>query len=247
MTNARKLFLAWQDQDERRWFPVGRLDADVGGPEYRFRYTRGAERARDEADFPLLPHFPKVDRDYRSERLFALFRNRVIAAGRPDRRAYLQALGLPEDADPVAILSVSGGRRVTDIYEVFPGLVKRDDGSFSCRFLVHGARHLPQASSERISRLGERERVYVTLELTRPATGLAVQIQSMDYHLLGWAPRYLVPDLKAAMRHSPTYSARVVRVNPAPVPRSQRLLVEMTGLWNGHEPMQGGDFTPLVA
>ena len=244
--SAKTLFLAWQDQDRRQWFPVGRLDADVWSPEYRFRYTKGAQRAQVEARFPLLPDFPKVDRDYRSKKLFALFQNRVIAAGRPDRSAYLHCLGLPEDADPVAILSVNGGRRVTDIYEVFPKLVKRDDGSFSCRFFVHGARHVLAASWERISRLKERETVYVTLELTNPATGLAVQIQSMDYHMLGWAPRYLIPDLKAAMRHSPTYSARVVRVNPAPVPRSQRLLVEMTGVWNGHEPMRGEDFTPLV-
>lgn len=244
--SAETLFLAWQDQDKRQWFPVGRLDADVRGPEYRFRYTKGAQRAQVEARFPLLPDFPRVDRDYRSERLFALFRNRVIAAGRPDRSAYLRCLGLPEDADPVAILSVNGRRRVTDIYEVFPRLVKREDGSFSCRFFVHGAGHVLPASWERVSRLKEGESVYVTLELTNPATGLAVQIQSTDYHMLGVGPRYLVSDLEAARRHSPTYFARVVRVNPAPVPRSQRLLVEMTGVWNGHEPMQGEDFTPLV-
>ncbi len=243
---TKTLFLAWQDQHKRQWFPVGRLDAETEETAYRFRYIKGALRAQVEGGFPLLPEFPEVGATYRSNRLFALFQNRVIAPGRPDRDAYLHCLGLPEDADPVAILSVSGGRRVTDTYEVFPRLTRRDDGSFSCRFFLHGARYVPEASWERISRLKEKERVHVTLELTNPATGLAVQIQSKDYHMIGWAPRYLVSDLAAAMVHSPTYSAHVVRINHPPTPRSQRLLVEMQGIWNGHEPMQGEDFIPLV-
>ena len=240
------LFLAWQDADRRQWFPVGRLDADVQCSEYRFRYIKGALRARKEAHFPFLMEFPKADHAYRSPTLFALFRNRVIAKGRPDRIAYLHYLGLPEDADSAAILSVNGGRRVTDFYEVFPKLVKREDESFTCRFLVHGLRHVPAASGERLSRLQEGETVNLALELANPATGQALQIQSEDHHMLGWAPRYLVADLAAAMSHSPTYSAHVVRINPAPAPQSQRLLVEMTGYLHGHEPMQGDDFKPLV-
>ncbi len=58
--SAKTLFLAWQDKREesRLWFPVGRLDADVERPLYRFRYTGGAKRAEKEAGFPLLIEFP---------------------------------------------------------------------------------------------------------------------------------------------------------------------------------------------
>ena len=245
--SEKTLFLAWQDKERsRRWFPVGRLDADVEHSRYRFRYTGGAEEAKEEAGFPPLWDFPHLKEDYRSSELFPLFRNRVIAPGRPDRTDYLCNLGLPANADPVEILSVNGGRRITDAYEVFPKLLKHEDGSFKCRFFLHGWRHVNLSAQERIGRLIEDEKLYVTLELTNPATGLAVQIQTADYHMVGWAPRYLVADLVKAMAESPKYSAHVVQVNPQPAPSKQRVLIEMHGRWNEHEPMTGEDFKPLV-
>ena len=90
------------------------------------------------------------------------------------------------------------------------------------------------------------EELYVTLELTNPVSTMAVQIQTTDYHMVGWAPRYLVADLVAAMAESPEYSAQVVRVNPQPAPSKQRVLIEMRGSWDQHEPMSGPEFRPLV-
>ena len=246
--NTNTLFLAWQDQkkESRLWFPVGQLDVDTESLFYRFRYIRGAERAKSEAGFPLLAEFPCLDEDYRSSELFPLFQNRIINPGRPDLADYLSGLDLPEGADPMEILAVSGGTRVTDAYEVFPKLVKREDGSFTCRFFLHGWRHVAQSAQERIDRLTKGDELYVTLELTNPATGLAVQIQTTDYHMIGWTPRYLVTDLVAAMAESPKYSVRVVRLNPLPAPSKQRVLIEMSGRWDKHEPMTSEDFDPLV-
>ena len=51
--SERTLFLAWQDDSSRQWFPVGRLDADVGKDFYRFRYIGGARRAKQEVGFRL--------------------------------------------------------------------------------------------------------------------------------------------------------------------------------------------------
>ena len=247
--STNTLFLAWQDQrkESRSWFPVGRLDVDGGGsPLYRFRYIGGAKRAEREAGFPLLTEFPQLDRDYWSSDLFPLFQNRIMNRARPDFADYLLGLDLSEGADPVEILSVSGGSRVTDAYEVFPKLVKHEDGSFTCRFFLHGWRHVNQSAQERLDRLTKWDDLYVTLELTNPATGLAVQLQTTDYHMIGWTPRYLVTDLVAAMAESPQYAARVVRVNPLPAPSKQRVLIEMNGRWDKHEPMTSADFDPLV-
>ena len=246
--SSKALFLGWQDkQRSRQWFPVGRLDADVGRSEYRFRYTGGAQRACHEAHFLPAIDFPELREDYRSSELFPLFKNRVMAPGRPDFAGYLQTLDLPEQADPVEILSVDGGYRVTDAFEVFPKIEKGADGSFRCRFFLHGWRHVNSTAQDRIYALEANEELYVTLELTNPATRLAVQIQTLDYHMIGWAPRYLVNDLTKAMAESPgTYAACVVRVNPLPAPSKQRLLIEMTGNWGSHEPMTDKDFEPLV-
>ena len=87
----------------------------------------------------------------------------------------------------------------------------------------------------------------MTLELTNPATQMAVQIQTEDYSMIGWAPRYLVSDLMAAIAKAPgDYEAQVVRVNPVPAPSKQRLLVELRGHWPDYDPMTNAEFRPLV-
>ena len=246
--NPRTLFLAWQDNESRQWFPVGRLDADVSGPSYCFRYTGGANRAKQETGFPLLIEFPDLYKAYRSPELFPVFQNRIMNRSRPDFVDYLRQLDLPEGADPIEILSVNGGSRVTDTYEVFPKLIKREDGSSNCRFFLHGWRYVSLAAQVRLNELRLGEELYMTLEPANPATGLAVQMQTTDYHVIGWTPRYLVQDLAAAMMEAPcAYKAKVAGLNPQPAPSKQRVLIEMTGNWGQREPMSSEDFRPLVA
>lgn len=241
------LFMAWQDPGGRAWFPIGELDVDEETPRYRFRYIRGAERARAEAGFAPLIEFPRPDRDYVSDRLFALFRNRVIARGRPDRGEYLRAHDLSDNANPIEILSVSGGRKVTDAYQVFPRLRKDPEGCFDCRFFVHGWRYTPRCAQKRIDTLQEREQLNLALELSRSANGgWAIQVQTRDRHLIGWTPRVPVQDVAAAITERAEYTARVVRVNPVPAPSRQRLLIGLSGRWERHEPMSGEDFQPLA-
>ena len=53
------------------------------------------------------------------------------------------------------------------------------------------------------------EPLYGTIELTNPVTTLAVQIQTTDYYMIGWAPRYLVGDLvQAISEYQGEYAAR---------------------------------------
>ena len=242
------LYLAWQDEEvSRQWFPIGRLDADIESSKYEFRYLEGVNRAKEEAEFAGILGFPHHRRLYRSSELFPIFQNRVLSPKRPDFGEYLRALDLGEHADPMQMLAVNGGRRMTDSFEVFPKLVKNEDGSFVCRFFLHGWRHASEAGKERIESLQPGELLYVAMELTNPKTTLAVQIQTSDYHVIGWTPRYLVGDLAVAMAESSgEYQASVVRVNPPPNPARERVLVEMRSRWDNHEPMSGPDYQPLV-
>ena len=247
--SAKTLYLAWQHREteqRRLWFPIGRLDANVRRTSYRFRYIGGARKAKSEVGFLPLVEFPDMTRDYRSSELFPLFRNRTISRSRPDRAEYLHSLDLPEDSDPVTILSANGGKRITDAFEVFPKLTKSRNGNFRCRFFLHGPRHVSEAAQRRVEELEDGEKLFVALELTNPIGELAVQVQTTDYHMIGWAPRYLVNDLATALAEAPKYSAKVARFNPVPAPLSQRVLVEMKGRWVRHEPMSGEDFQPLI-
>lgn len=197
--------------------------------------------------FSLAADFPKLKEDYRSPVLFPLFRNRIMPSERPDFAGYLQILDLPTQADPIEILAVDGGSHVTDAFEVFPQLEKGADDSFRCRFFLHGWRYVNPTAQQRLDRVAQTERLHVTLELSNPVARVAVQLQTLDYHVIGWAPRYLVKDLMMAMAESPgTCVAHVVRVNPLPAPSQQRLLIELAGNWGGHEPMTDPDFRPLV-
>ena len=244
----KSLFIAWQDpRVSRQWYPIGKLDADVDGKRYRFRYTGGAKRAEKEVQFSPLVAFPSLEKDYRSPRLFSAFTNRVMWPSRLDFKNYVESLALTEESDPIDMMAVSGGRRVTDSYEVFPQLVKGPEGGFSCRFFLHGGKHVSKPAQERLDSLETNEGLHLALELTNPLGEIAVQLQTMDYQMIGWSPRYLARDLALALAQQPSScQARVVRVNPLPVPSEERVLVELSGNLGDYEPMSGPDFQPIV-
>ena len=107
--------------------------------------------------------------------------------------------------------------------------------------------HVNPAAKDRLDALTAGEKLYVSIELTNPGTQFAVQIQTLDYHMIGWAPRYLVGDLVAAIAKTVgRYEANVVRINPMPAPSKQRVLIEFRGNWPDYEPMTGPDFEPLA-
>lgn len=250
--SEKTLFIAWQDQDgkyPRPWFPIGRLDADVERPLYRFRYTGGAQSAQNQVGFSLPPEFPGLRKAYESDTLFPIFKNRVMSPRRPDFPEYLSALDIPKTATSIDVLAANGGRKMTDAYEVFPKIDKHPDGAFSCRFFLSGWRDMPAPVKSRIETLKQCEELRLALDMAHQAPGLAVQIQTTDCIsvVIGWTPQYLAEDLAASVPQcAGEFAARVARVNPSPVPASQRVLIELSGNWNGHEPMSGPDFQPLV-
>ena len=248
MSDQKTLFLGWRDPHEHRWYPVGRLDVDSSLPQYSFGYTHGAENAAAESGFAPLYDFPNLHRRYTSTWLFPLFRNRIMNSQRKSFHDYLSLLDIDDPApDPLEILAVDEGYRVTDNFQVFPKIQKQHDGSFRCRFFLHGWRHTNEDAKRQIERLRSGDILYVTIELTNPETRYAVQIQMTDYHMIGWAPRYLVTDLVTAIAHAPgDYGARVVRVNPVPAPSRQRVLIELSGHWpHDYEPMSADEFQLL--
>lgn len=192
-----------------------------------------------------------MEERYVSPELFPLFTNRLLRREREDFPAYVERMGLKAgQVDPFEILAVSGGIRQTDTLEVFPKVEKAADGSFACRFFLHGWRHVNEGARQRIMDLHPGNTLQVALELNNPATGPAIQLQTAnDYFMLGWTPCYLVMDLIKAIGAGPTdIKAEVLRLNAPPAPYNQRLLVQMTGSFPaGVEPMASFEFQPIVA
>jgi hypothetical protein len=253
----KSLYLAWQaptdSQRSRAWFPVGRLDAETVDAEqqrslYRFRYTGGALKAQRDVGFKPLLAFPDFQKDYVSNELFPLFQNRVISPKRGDFQEYIQWLDLDRgQADPVSILSVSGGERVTDNLEVFPKVTADPSGSFHVRFFLHGQRHLGEKAIERASKLKVGDELRILVELNNPATRLAVPLLTEDYQMIGWAPRYLVEDLIQCVPHAPELSATIARINNDAAPLNQRILIDYSGRApKDTQPMSTPDFKPLL-
>ena len=189
------LYLAWQAPQSRRWFPVGRLDAeqDENGSRYEFYYVEGAQEAREAADFLMVPGFPELNAPYRSEKLFPFFENRLMNRRRPERAEYLRQLGLdPALWDPVSELAAPFNYAHGNGFEVYPDIVPDNDGHFQTQFVVHGLRYTNAHSIERAERLEIGEELRLSLELNSPVTGHAVTVKTTDQYLIGWLPRYLV-------------------------------------------------------
>ncbi|MFO0872347.1 MAG: hypothetical protein U0575_00060 [Phycisphaerales bacterium] len=122
------------------------------------------------------------------------------------------------------------------------------DGSFNCRFFLHGLRHVSDAGRQRAELLEAGEPLQVAVEVNNPATGLAVQLQSDDCHILGWAPCYLVQDLCAAISEHSRIEATVTRINRIEAPLARRELVELRGGFQSHvEPMAADEYEVLTA
>lgn len=247
----KTLFVSWKaTPNVGGWFPVGRLDADVAAERYEFRYVQGALQAAEERGFVPFDSFPDFRKEYVSGELFPFFANRVQNKSRPSFREYLHRLDLDkgqETFDPIEALAVSEGRRATDSLEIFPKVERTEGSPFAIKFFLHGLQYLNPASTARIENLKPNEDLSVAVEVNNPATHYAVQLQTRDRMLVGYAPRYLISDLfRVIVRCEYPVSAQISRVNRLPAPPSQRLLVLFEGCWpEGYQPMSGPEFKTL--
>ncbi len=245
------LFVAWQDPESRRYYPVARLMSAVGRDDqaYEFAYIHGAQEAAQAGFKPFLA-FPQLDRVCRSDDLFAFFANRVMSHERTDFAATVSRLGLdPQNADDMTILARSGGVRATDSIELFPlATFDRAESCYRTLFLAHGLRYVPNHSRDRIERLARDERLFVLLDFQNTVDPRALALRTDDQFLVGYIPRYLVPDTWQLLEQCDLVEVFVDRVNPPPAPVQQRLLCEMVACCpDGFVPFSEQTYKPISA
>lgn len=249
---SKTLFVAWQDPERRRWYPIGRLTSS--DRRFLFLYVKGALNAEREAGFTPLAAFPDFRTGYRSDHLFPLFTNRLLPVSRPEYGQFLEWLSLPEtEADPVAILARSGGQRVTDTLEVFPCPDRLPTGEYKLHFLVHGLSHMPPESRERVGTLQPGDQLLLMADLQNPHDSHAFALRTNetnpgDMHLIGYCPRYLSADLSKLLNlnHSQPV-VTVERVNHAPAPVQFRILCRLIARWaEDFVPFSGSEYQPVM-
>ncbi|MEB3827644.1 HIRAN domain-containing protein [Phormidium sp. CCY1219] len=241
----KKLFVAWQDPVSRAWFAIAQLT--YSDNRYQFTYIRGVKEACNRANFPGLWSFPNLEKVYESPELFPFFSNRVLRRSRPDYPDYIRWLNLPEGSDhPMAMLSRSGGTKLTDNFALFPYPEADDRGRYHLYFCAHGLRYMPSATNHRILQLQVGERLLMMHDAHNEYDRLALMLRTEDFHLVGYCPRYLLDEIFNLLRQTPqAVTVTVERVNPPPAPLQMRLLCHLTVDWNEFEPFSSPMYQPL--
>jgi hypothetical protein len=246
----KTLFLAWQDQLSRLWFPIGRLTFD--GTTYRFVYVKGAQEAQKQCGLEPLWLFPDLYGAYESIELFPLFTNRILRRSRPDYADFVQWLNIPlEEEDAITLLARSGGQRATDDFEIFPSPEQAEEGFYNLYFFIHGIQYRPPESQLRLQHLNSGDCLFLMHDFQNPYDNRALMIRTEDGYNVGYCPRYLLDDVFELLRQlsgtEQTVKVTVERVNLPPTPIQFRLLCKLTAAWpEGFRPFAGPIYQPIV-
>lgn len=244
------LYVGWRSKKKQKWYTIGCL---IHNGEYRFVYTGGAFKAKNECGFTPLANFPDFDSAYESEELFPFFKNRVLTTRRPEFRTFMGYLDLADD-DPMGIMARSGGRRETDYYELFPAPRLDDSGRYATLFFAHGVSHLPPAAKDRIDRIDKGENLLLIHDFMNPfvpdayavRTDNTISGERNDNFIVGYLPRFLTNDVNE-YRKTGNIELAAEKVNPKPAPTQYRLLCRLTAeAPPGYQPCSSEDYRPLV-
>jgi hypothetical protein len=248
MTADTVLYVAWQDENTRRWFTVGRLQRLPEG-QYEFVYVKGYDDARRIAGMEPILGFKEIDQRYLSERLFPQFQNRIMSPTREDYEEYLRRLGFDSvPKEPLEILARSEGHRVTDSLQMIPSARCVPDelgqATYSLRFFVHGMRHVRPEVQELDFKPGTR--LFLMWDFQNAHDRAAITLRTEENHLVGWVPRYYCADIHSLREKRAPIDVTVERMNPSPVPSWLRVLCHVRATWpEGFRAFAGQEFEPI--
>src|SRR5688572_12083318 len=218
------LFVAWREPESHRIFTVGRLlRVETPFRGFEFGYVRGVKAALEHGFEPFVA-FPELGEIYRSRELLPFFKNRVLLPSRPDYLEYLESFALDRAAEPMTLLAASGGRRTTDLIELFPDWVPEPASErIQTRFLLRGVRYIPSAEP-RIEKLQGGERLYCMRDVQNVVNREGIALRTEYNVLVGYLPDYLATDVGVLLMHDQGTAVGVLRVNPPPAPAHHRVL-----------------------
>jgi hypothetical protein len=242
------LFVAWRSSEEQdtRWGPVGRLDSHDGF--FRFMYTKGAQTLPGFFPFTGMPDLEQV---YESTALFPIFANRMLPPKRPEYKDYLTWSGFnpATPPDPLTLLGVTEGRRITDMVELFPYPVP-DAGRYRRMFFLHG---VPLMSIGVLSELWVGRGLQIMPDVSnwkeRHTVVGRTSLHGDRLIEIGHLPRYLARDMADLLQFVEygDIQLKIERVNRG-APLQQLLLCSVDAPWPASfQPCGGDEFQPIAS
>ena len=171
------------------WHVIGLLSYSQERQKFIFKYTKGAEQ---DSNFKPFSGMENIKGEYSSEELFPLFKNRILYEKRPEYADFIKWLGLEKNANPIDILALSGGHRITDNLQTFGNIKVNEDATFTHSFFAHGLSSLTNKQLERVSHLKVAEKLYLCLDRQNEYDNYGVLIRTNNpKEFVGFCPRYL--------------------------------------------------------
>ena len=218
----KTLYIEWNDPSRRSWVTVGQLTET--DKLYTFQYTKGAYRADS---FTPFGRMTSLDGIYESDELFPLFKNRLLNKSRPEYRPFMSWLDLSKDANPLDILAVSQGLRVTDSLRIFSLPTKTSEG-YTCKFFASGISHLSVESTERIASLSKGDPIYLMDDIQNEFKDALTLRTGEPKALAGYCPSFLSSPLKRMLAEDKeSVAISITKVNVS-APTRYRLLCTLS-------------------
>ena len=238
------LFVAWQDEESRRWITVARVTRGSDG--YEFVFTRGARHLKS---LPETLFRIKTGLRYKSAFLLPIFMNRVPAKSRADFSRLARWVNVSEDADDFELIARFGLIPGTDSMMIYPPPIIRGE-EYKLDFFVHGIRHMHKDVEDWCAKISQSATLRPMLDVQNTADPNAVALRPEDGKLiLGYVPTFYAGDLhNILMEQQWDSNARifVLRRN-TDAPPQLRLLCRFTSrVPPNFKSMQLDDQIPLV-
>lgn len=207
---TKTLCLLWQNQQTRQWYHIANLTLKVDGM-YSFSYElekkkRGLKEALQNG-YHLHPSFPDAIKRYQSDKLFSTFSRRLPNKSRPDYLELLRANNLKDDSDEFEILSLTGGRLISDNYE-FVKPVYFDGKKFSFDFYVRGWRYY----NDEEYKIDELSKISLETEEENEQDPDAIMVRYED-KVIGYVPAFYSEFMKAVMDSESNYTIMDIQYN----------------------------------
>lgn len=186
---------------------------------------------------------------YKSNELFPLFANRLLSKTRPEYKAFLDWLNVPNsEDDPLTLLGRSEGLRGTDSLSVSPCPEKSRDGAYLMHFFSHGLRYLPDFAVHTVKELQPGSQLFLMPDPQNRYGAYALALRTDDpVTIVGYCPRYLSKDFLVSLKNETPDAPRIVveQVN-IDAPIQLRLLCCIRAQWpKNFEPCSGEEYQPL--